>query len=71
MHVTWLLPCPDRLGQHRAVMALEIRNLQRTEVHEVEESFGKGQKGSSAMPHKAKSNIKREYVRMRACSADI
>lgn len=33
-------------------MALEIRNLQRTEVHEVEESFGKGQKGSSAMPHK-------------------
>lgn len=33
-------------------MALEIRNLQRTEVGEVEESFGKGQKGSSAMPHK-------------------
>lgn len=33
-------------------MALEIRNLQRTEVHEVEEAFGKGQKGSSAMPHK-------------------
>ena len=33
-------------------IALEIRNLQRTEVHEVEESFGKGQKGSSAMPHK-------------------
>ena len=33
-------------------MAMEIRNLQRTEVHDVEESFGKGQKGSSAMPHK-------------------
>lgn len=33
-------------------MAMEIRNLQRTEVHEVEEAFGKGQKGSSAMPHK-------------------
>ncbi|MDE6295384.1 MAG: adenylosuccinate lyase [Muribaculaceae bacterium] len=33
-------------------MAMELRNLQRTEVHEVEESFGKGQKGSSAMPHK-------------------
>ena len=33
-------------------MAMEIRNLQRTEVHEVAESFGKGQKGSSAMPHK-------------------
>lgn len=33
-------------------MALEVRNLQRTEVHEVEEAFSKGQKGSSAMPHK-------------------
>lgn len=33
-------------------MAFEIRNLQRTEVREVEEAFAKGQKGSSAMPHK-------------------
>lgn len=33
-------------------MALEIRHLQRTEVHEAEEAFKKGQKGSSAMPHK-------------------
>ena len=33
-------------------MATEIRNLQRTDVHELEEAFGKGQKGSSAMPHK-------------------
>lgn len=32
--------------------AEEIRNLQKTEVREVEEYFGKGQKGSSAMPHK-------------------
>ena len=32
--------------------AVEIRHLQRTEVGEVEESFTKGQKGSSAMPHK-------------------
>lgn len=32
--------------------ALEIRNLQRTEIQEVEEPFGKEQKGSSAMPHK-------------------
>lgn len=32
--------------------ATEIRHLQRTEVLELEESFGKGQKGSSAMPHK-------------------
>ncbi len=32
--------------------ALEVRGLQRTEVGEVEEPFGAGQKGSSAMPHK-------------------
>ena len=33
-------------------MATEVRSLQRTEIHEVEEQFAKGQKGSSAMPHK-------------------
>ncbi|HJN60660.1 MAG TPA: adenylosuccinate lyase, partial [Alphaproteobacteria bacterium] len=33
-------------------LATEIRHLQRTEVGEVEEFFAKGQKGSSAMPHK-------------------
>jgi len=33
-------------------MAVEIRHLQRTEVLEAEEAFSKGQKGSSAMPHK-------------------
>jgi len=33
-------------------LAIEIRHLQRTEVLEVEEFFGKKQKGSSAMPHK-------------------
>ncbi len=33
-------------------MATEIRHLQRTEVSEAEEYFSKGQKGSSAMPHK-------------------
>lgn len=32
--------------------ATEIRNLQRTDILEVEENFAKGQKGSSAMPHK-------------------
>lgn len=32
--------------------AVEIRNLQKTETREVEEAFAKGQKGSSAMPHK-------------------
>ena len=33
-------------------IAVEIRHLQRSEVLEAEEAFGKGQKGSSAMPHK-------------------
>ena len=33
-------------------LALEVRNLQRTDVRELEEPFAKGQKGSSAMPHK-------------------
>jgi adenylosuccinate lyase len=33
-------------------IAVEIRHLQRTEVYEAEEFFSKGQKGSSAMPHK-------------------
>jgi adenylosuccinate lyase len=52
----------DRHANYLQVMALvaasierfavEIRNLQRTDVLEVEEFFSKGQKGSSAMPHK-------------------
>ncbi|MFO7802838.1 MAG: adenylosuccinate lyase [Desulfovermiculus sp.] len=33
-------------------LSLELRHLQRTEVRELEEGFSKGQKGSSAMPHK-------------------
>ena len=33
-------------------LATEIRHMQRTEVLEAEEAFGRGQKGSSAMPHK-------------------
>ena len=33
-------------------IATEVRNLQRTEIHEAEEAFVSGQKGSSAMPHK-------------------
>jgi len=40
------------IGSTLEKIALEIRHLQRTEVHEVEENFSKGQKGSSAMPHK-------------------
>ncbi len=52
----------DRHAQYLAVLAvitaslekiaLEVRHLQRTEVREAEEFFSKGQKGSSAMPHK-------------------
>lgn len=40
------------IGTSLENMATEIRSLQRTEIHEVEEHFAKGQKGSSAMPHK-------------------
>ncbi len=40
------------LGGSLEKLATEIRSLQRTEIREVEESFGRGQKGSSAMPHK-------------------
>lgn len=52
----------DRHAQYLCTLALiatscekiaqEIRHLQRTEIHELEEPFGAGQKGSSAMPHK-------------------
>jgi adenylosuccinate lyase len=40
------------LGATYDKIATEIRHLQRTEVREARESFGSGQKGSSAMPHK-------------------
>ncbi len=40
------------LGSSLEKLATEIRHLQRTEVREAEEPFGRGQKGSSAMPHK-------------------
>src|SRR5262249_8018904 len=43
--VALLGACLERLGT-------EVRHLQRTEVQEVEEPFERGQKGSSAMPHK-------------------
>lgn len=52
----------DRHAEYMSVLALiatslekfavEIRGLQKTEIREVEELFNKGQKGSSAMPHK-------------------
>jgi adenylosuccinate lyase len=40
------------LGSTMEKVALEIRGAQRTEVRELAEPFGRGQKGSSAMPHK-------------------
>jgi adenylosuccinate lyase len=40
------------VGASLEKIATELRHLQRTEVREVEEFFAKGQKGSSAMPHK-------------------
>ncbi|MBM4236282.1 MAG: adenylosuccinate lyase [Firmicutes bacterium] len=40
------------IGASLEKIALEIRNLQRTETRELEEPFYRGQKGSSAMPHK-------------------
>jgi adenylosuccinate lyase len=40
------------IGASLEKFATEIRSLQRTEILEVEEPFSKGQKGSSAMPHK-------------------
>src|SRR5436853_4081202 len=40
------------IGSTLEKIAVELRHLQRTEVREAEEFFSKGQKGSSAMPHK-------------------
>lgn len=40
------------IGSSLEKFATEIRNLQRTEIGELSEGFAKGQKGSSAMPHK-------------------
>jgi adenylosuccinate lyase len=50
-HAEYLYACAA-LGTTIESLATEIRHLQRTEVGEVEEPFGAGQKGSSAMPHK-------------------
>ena len=49
------------MGSTLERIALEVRNLQRTEVREAFEPFGKGQKGSSAMPHK-RNPIKCERI---------
>ncbi|MCR6544738.1 adenylosuccinate lyase [Dehalobacterium formicoaceticum] len=49
------------IGSSLEKFSTEIRNLQRTDILEVEEAFAKGQKGSSAMPHK-KNPITAERV---------
>lgn len=49
------------LGSGLERLAIELRHLQRTEVGEVTEGFNKGQKGSSAMPHK-KNPISAENI---------
>ncbi|MBD3257187.1 adenylosuccinate lyase [candidate division GN15 bacterium] len=49
------------IGSSLEKFATEIRNLQRTEIGELQEGFGKKQKGSSAMPHK-KNPITAERV---------
>lgn len=48
----YYLTCLANIAASLERFATEIRHLQRTEVLEVEEPFSKGQKGSSAMPHK-------------------
>lgn len=50
-HSEYLYACAS-IGATCEMMAVELRHLQRTEVREVQEGFAKGQKGSSAMPHK-------------------
>jgi adenylosuccinate lyase len=49
------------IGSSLDKFATEIRHLQRTEVREVEEPFARGQKGSSAMPHK-RNPVKCEQI---------
>lgn len=48
----WFFTALALLGGGVERLALELRHLQRTEVLEAEEGFARGQKGSSAMPHK-------------------
>ncbi|MGH9268982.1 MAG: adenylosuccinate lyase, partial [Acidimicrobiales bacterium] len=59
-HAEYLWACAS-VGATVELIATEIRHLQRTEVAEVAEPFGAGQKGSSAMPHK-RNPVKSEQL---------
>jgi adenylosuccinate lyase len=59
-HAQLLYACAS-IGATIETIALEIRHLQRTEIGEVAEPFGAGQKGSSAMPHK-RNPVKSEQL---------
>ncbi len=50
-HAEWLFSVAI-IGATLEKIATEVRSLQRSEIRELEEPFGSGQKGSSAMPHK-------------------
>jgi len=59
-HAEYLWACAA-VGATAELIGTEVRHLQRTEVGEVMEAFGQGQKGSSAMPHK-RNPIKSEQL---------
>jgi adenylosuccinate lyase len=62
-HAEYLYACAS-IGAMLESLATEIRHLQRSEVREVEEPFGEGQKGSSAMPHKRNPVVSERIVGM-------
>ncbi|MEK6623720.1 MAG: lyase family protein, partial [Bdellovibrionota bacterium] len=51
-HIAKIVSCTSLLAAAIERLCVELRHLHRSEVHEFEEGFSKGQKGSSIMPHK-------------------
>ncbi len=70
-HAELLRRAGARSAPRSSASALSVRHWQRTEVGEAEEAFGKGQKGSSAMPHKKNPILSREPDRARAPAARL